>query len=139
MLLLTESMTGTAAAAEADLLLGTDAGDVDHRERRRGVRIRQERPVKVFEHAAARYFGGCTRDVSATGLRLELPAWSPVQPGETLSIHVGLSTRGETLANRRQMIPVRVVWVKRKGGGQHTHIEAGVEYLASIAAHLDAA
>ncbi|HLL88744.1 MAG TPA: hypothetical protein VK324_05535, partial [Tepidisphaeraceae bacterium] len=43
-------------------------------ERRRGLRIRQARPVKVFEPTACRYFGGQTCDVSATGLRLELPA-----------------------------------------------------------------
>lgn len=130
-------LTGSWNVADVELS-ALDEQEQDHRERRRGVRFRQQRPVKVFEPAASRYFGGCTQDVSSTGLRLELPAWAPVQPGETLSIHVGLGTRGETLANRRQMLPVRVVWVRR-AAGKNARLEAGVELLAGIAAHLDAA
>ena len=107
-------------------------------ERRRGLRVRQQRPVKVYDHGASRYFGGQTEDVSATGLRIELPAWAPVRAGEVLSIHVGLSHRGETLANRRQMMPARVVWVNRRPGRQGV-VEAGIEFLSSIAARLHAA
>lgn len=109
-------------------------------ERRRGLRIRQNRPAKIFDAAAARYFGGQTEDISATGLRLELPAYAPIRPGDTLSVHVGLSEFGQSLANRRQMIPARVVWVNRNDnrlvGGR---IEAGVEFLSTIAARKDAA
>ena len=105
-------------------------------ERRRGLRISQARPVKVFEPWSARYIGGQTHDVSATGLRIELPMSAPVKEGKLLSIHVGLGSQGEALANRRQMIPARVVWVERGAGARLT---AGVEFLASIAAHLDAA
>jgi hypothetical protein len=105
-------------------------------ERRRGLRITQQRPIKVYEPASTRYFGGQTRDVSTTGLRIEMPASSPVQIGKLLSIHVGLSDRGQSLANRRQMIPARVVWIDRNVGSRLT---AGVEFLASIAARLDAA
>jgi hypothetical protein len=108
-------------------------------ERRRGLRVRQQRPVKVYETTAARYFGGQTEDVSSTGLRIELPAFAPIREGETLNIHVGLSNRGESLANRRQMIPSRVVWVNRSLCDKGGKIEVGVEFLASIAAHLDAA
>jgi hypothetical protein len=46
-------------------------------ERRRGLRIAQNRPIKVYEPSIARYFGGQTQDVSATGLRIELPMSSP--------------------------------------------------------------
>ena len=116
--------------------LAEDETDLN-RERRRGLRVRQQRPVKVFEPIASRYFGGQTEDVSSTGLRLELPAYVPIREGETLSVHVGLDRQGHTLANRRQMIPARVVWVKRSLEG--ATLEAGVEFLASIAAHLDAA
>jgi hypothetical protein len=107
-------------------------------ERRRGLRIRQNRPVKVYEPTTSRYFGGQTEDISVTGLRVELPAYAPVRIGEVLSIHVGLNQTGQTLANRRGMIPARVVWVSRANriGGK---LECGVEFLASIAAHLDAA
>jgi hypothetical protein len=112
--------------------------DAECTERRRGLRIRQNRPVKVFEPGVGRYFGGQTEDISATGLRIELPLWASVRPGETLSVHVGLNRKGESLANRRQMIPARVVWVNRSTG-RRARLEAGVEFLSSIAAHLDAA
>ena len=107
-------------------------------ERRRGLRIRQNRPVKVYEPTTSRYFGGQTEDISATGLRVELPAYVPVRVGEVLNIHVGLSQAGQTLANRRSMVPARVVWVNRarRIDGK---LETGVEFLSSISAHLDAA
>jgi hypothetical protein len=110
-----------------------------HTERRRGLRIRQARPVKIFEPAASRYFGGATHDISATGLRLELPAFAPLLEGEVLNIHVGASPSGQPLANRRQMMPVRVVWVDRSCAIRTGRITAGVEFLAGIAAQLDAA
>jgi hypothetical protein len=108
-------------------------------ERRRGLRIRQSRPVKVFEPLAARYVAGMTRDVSSTGLRIELPASTAVRTGGTLTIHVGVSDQGQTLANRRSMIPARVVWVDRRIQDGRGVVTAGVEFVASIAAHLDAA
>jgi hypothetical protein len=133
--------TGTYAESQPNL--GTNATEpadasVDGPERRRGLRIRQRRPVKVFEPAARRYYGGRTEDISSTGLRIELPLWACVQPGEEIAIHVGLNRKGESLAHRRQMITARVVWVNRTTGKQ-ARLEAGVEFLASIAAHLDAA
>jgi c-di-GMP-binding flagellar brake protein YcgR len=113
--------------------------EVDHVERRRGLRIRQTRSVKVYDAAAARYFGGQTEDISATGLRIELPSYAPVEPGDTLSIHVGLGERGQALAHRRQMLPARVVWVNREDRRIRGRVEVGVEFLSGIAAHLDAA
>jgi hypothetical protein len=112
-------------------------GDV---ERRRGLRIAQNRPVKVFEPSVSRYFGGQTADVSATGLRLELPLSAAVRPGKVLHVHVGTRATGEPLANRRSMIPARVVWVDRSQAGERRGtLTAGVEFVTSIAAHLDAA
>jgi hypothetical protein len=108
-------------------------------ERRRGLRVPQQRPVKVFEPTIARYFGGQTHDISATGLRIELPASTPVWPGRVLNVHVGLSGDGQSLANRKHMMPVRVVWVDRTGATETRRLTAGVEFLSSIAAHLDAA
>src|SRR3954453_19846599 len=133
MLLLTGSAAAAATADERELGLESSNrhdgfGLIGHAERRRGLRIRQHRPVKVYEPGAGRYFGGQTEDISATGLRLELPAWVPVRIGATLSVHVGLSRHGETLANRRQMIPARVVWVNR-AGDRGSMLEAGVEFL----------
>jgi hypothetical protein len=108
-------------------------------ERRRGLRIRQSRPIKVFEPLTARYLGGQTQDVSSTGLRIELPASAPVSSGSVLSIHVGIDSRGQGLANRRAMIPARIIWVDRRIQDGRGTLTAGVEFVASIAAHLDAA
>jgi hypothetical protein len=107
-------------------------------ERRRGLRIQQNRPIKVLDTIAGKYFGGQTRDVSATGLQIELPLHATVRMGEMLNIHVGLSSRGESLANRRQMIPARVVWVNRASLANKT-FTAGVEFAATIGAQQDAA
>ena len=106
-------------------------------ERRRGLRIRQERPIRVCDSTGICYFAGQTEDISATGLRIELPASAPVQPGEVLSIHVGLNREGGTLPNRRQMMPARVVWVDRAFNRGFAVV--GVEFITNIAAHLDAA
>jgi hypothetical protein len=120
---------------QADVELNDERGS----ERRRGLRIAQQRPVKIFEPMAGRYFGGQTEDVSSTGLRLELPVSASVRPGESLHIHVGLNNHGQSLANRKQMLAARIVWVSRGGSRINGKLQAGVEFLSSIAAHLDAA
>src|SRR5947209_5884089 len=134
MMLLSEARTTEPGV----LSIGADtAGGA---ERRRGLRIRQHRPIKIFEPTTHRYFGGQTEDVSATGLRIELPRATPVQIGNLVNVHVGLSERGESLANRRQMIPARVVWVDRSRAlRDNGRVTAGIEFISSIAAHLDAA
>lgn len=123
------------------MTLTSDTGELHAAgsERRRGLRISQARPVKVFEPTAGRYFGGQTEDVSSTGLRVELPRSVPLKPGRVLTVHVGLSSTGETLANRRQMIPAKVVWIRRDKDAQRPMLTVGLEFLASIAAHADAA
>lgn len=108
-------------------------------ERRRGLRIAQARPIKIFDPTSARYIPGQTHDVSVTGLRIELPVSSPVREGKLVTVHVGLSSAGESLAHRRQMIPARVVWIDRSNDQTPSKMTAGLEFLASIAAHLDAA
>src|ERR1700728_3619434 len=60
-IMLTLTQSNPLAMPEA----GADSGI----ERRRGLRIQQNRPIKVYEHTASRYFGGQTQDVSSTGLR----------------------------------------------------------------------
>jgi hypothetical protein len=115
------------------------AASGDGSERRRGLRIQSARPIKVFEPGAARYFGGQTQDISSTGLRLEVAASMPLREGKIVSVHVGLNEKGQTLANRRNMIPARVVWVDRSGGNSNRTVSIGIEFLASIAAQQDAA
>ncbi len=108
-------------------------------ERRRGLRIPQKRPIKVFEPTLSRYFGGATADISATGLRIELPAATPLRNGKMVSVHVGLNDMGSALANRRQMIPARIVWIDRSNAAADGRVMAGVEFLATISAQMDAA
>ena len=108
-------------------------------ERRRGLRIRQNRPIKIFEPTTQRYYGGQTEDLSRTGLRIELPLATPMRPGKRVNIHVGLGQLGESLANRRSMMPARVVWVHRDPHLTTGVLTAGIEFIPSIAAHLDAA
>ena len=87
----------------------------------------------------SRFISGSTENVSVTGLRITLPASSPVREGNTLTVHVGLAKGGEPLVNRREMMPARVVWVDRESDESNRVISVGVEFTASIAAHLDAA
>ena len=81
--------------------------------------------------------------VSPTGTSAEQEdaahAAMPVKAGKLVSIHVGLNELGQPLANRRQMIPARVVWVDRPESMATRTVMAGIEFLASISAKLDAA
>jgi hypothetical protein len=106
-------------------------------ERRRGLRIRQARPVKLFEGCGSQYFGGQTEDISATGLRVELPMSARLERGTIVSIHVGLTRQGSSLANRKQLMAAKVVWLERDAA--RGYAVAGIEFLSSISAHLDAA
>jgi hypothetical protein len=137
MMLATETLTNPASEARtrSDQQHGVATGA----ERRRGLRIRQHRPIKILEPTTHKYFGGRTEDISATGLRIELPLATPVRPGRVVNVHVGLNDRGESLANRRQMIPAKVVWVTRSTDLARGKLTAGIEFISSIAAHLDAA
>src|SRR5438874_11360859 len=109
-------MCGKVARCRMTLTLTQSFTEEEHdtpAERRRGLRIRQARPIRVYEPSCARYFGGQTEDISATGLRIELPASADVHPGKVVSVHVGLNREGSTLPNRKQMMTARVVWVDR--------------------------
>jgi hypothetical protein len=108
-------------------------------DRRRGLRIRQSRPIKVYEPTSCRFIGGQTEDVSVTGLRIQMPRSAALREGATVSVHVGLDGVGQPLANRREMMPARVVWVDRQADPLGTSLWAGIEWVASLAAHLNAA
>ena len=111
----------------------------ESKERRRGLRIVQNRPVKVFDATTGRYYGGQTHDLSATGLRIELWGNAPVRCGKLISVHIGVNESGQPLANRRMMLPARVVWVDRSSASDNGHVCAGLELVANIAASKDAA
>jgi hypothetical protein len=118
----------TLACAETDEQL--DLSD-SHLERRRGLRIRQARPVRVYEGGNGRYFGGETEDISSTGLRILLPAAAVLRPGRLISLHVGTTTIAGA------MRPAKVVWFVR--GQSLDFMVAGVELLACASAQLKAA
>lgn len=113
--------------------------DVLPLERRRGLRVPQDRPVKVYEPAASRFFGGKTRDVSSSGLQMEFPLFVQLRPGRLINIHIGTDTGGQPLANRRSMIPARVVWMKPNDESAPDKLLVGVEFLTSITAGTRAA
>jgi hypothetical protein len=107
-------------------------------ERRRGLRIRRNHPIKVYEPNLGRYFGGQTTDISSTGLRVELPASAPVRPGRILTIYIA-ATEGRSMAHHRQMQPVRIIWTDRVSQCVRGRLIAGVEFLSSLATQRDAA
>lgn len=104
-------------------------------DRRRAGRVVQERPVKVYEPYASRFFGGRTIDVSSTGMKLSFPAWVQMNIGRVINVHVGLAVGGQPLANRRSMIPARVVWMNVPPAGEtHQGVTVGIEFLTGITA-----
>jgi hypothetical protein len=56
-----------------------------------------------------------------------------------LTVHVGLDEGGHPLANRRDMMPARVVWVDRVCDPLGRVLAAGIEWTAGITALLNAA
>lgn len=107
-------LNGLCSAAEANL------------ERRRGLRIKQERAVKLYEPRTARYYPGQTADISASGLRLSLPLSTPIIAGNTLSLHIASNC---SFASRRQMVEARVIWMRRES----SELVAGLELLSAAA------
>jgi len=106
-------------------------------ERRRGLRIRQQRPVKAFDPVGCRFLPGHTEDISSSGMRVHLPASAPLRAGSPISIHVGVAASGQPLANRRDMMPARVIWTVRQPDSRYVLV--GVELTGNTAAQLDAA
>ena len=103
-------------------------------ERRRATRVAQERPVKIYEPYASRFFGGQTIDVSGTGMKLAFPAWAHLNVGRVINVHVGLAAGlGQPLANRRSMIPARIVWI-RHADETADQMVVGVEFLTGVSA-----
>src|ERR1700679_1659721 len=107
-------------------------------ERRRGLRVNQHRPVKIYDATADRYIAGQTSDVSSSGLRIELPAWAFVAEGKTLAVCIG-SMSGSPLISRHSMISARVVWVGPRRLTGRAVVTVGIEFLASASAHRAAA
>ncbi len=99
-------------------------------ERRRGLRVAERRPIKVFEPITGRFFGGSTRDVSTTGLRLTLPSKCPVREGSELRLTIGQPGGSGALVPRRSMVHAQVVWSRQTPNGT----DVGVELSSSVQA-----
>jgi c-di-GMP-binding flagellar brake protein YcgR len=91
-------------------------------ERRKGVRVKIARPVRIHEPITGRHMAGRTRDISASGLRIEMPITNAIRVGETISVVLG------TLSNRKPTISARVVWIKRDAKLVRPMLTAGVEF-----------
>ncbi|HZZ41616.1 MAG TPA: PilZ domain-containing protein [Tepidisphaeraceae bacterium] len=103
-------------------------------DRRQGLRIPQNRPVKLFHPLANRYIAAQTLDLSPTGLRLSLPTSTPVATGALLQIHVA-NTVSSPLASKRSMIPARVVWLDRTADA----LQIGLQYVSATSTAISAA
>ena len=101
-------------------------------ERRRGLRIKQQRPVKIYEPRTARYYPGQTADISHSGLRLTLPPSTPIVTNNILSLHISSAC---AFAFKAQMIEARVIWMRRDS----EQVVAGLELLSSAAVQSRAA
>ena len=115
----------------------TSLDDASASDRRRGLRVSQRRPVKIFDPVSGRYFPGVTLDISGTGLRLGLPISTPVFEGRIVTVHVGREGHQQPLANRRNMIPARVVWLDRSPGTSR-EVLCGVEFVQRVSAEVAA-
>lgn len=102
-------------------------------ERRRGLRIKQERPLKIYEPRSSRYYPGQTADISLSGLRVTLPNFTPLIPGSTLCLHIAHAT--SALASKHQMIQAKVIWTQR----DETQLTAGLELVSTAAIQASAA
>lgn len=77
-------------------------------DRRRSPRLQLERPCKIFDPRSRKYIAATTRDLSTTGLLLDVPSVVEVKPGETL--HVGVAmTRRQGLLQAKEMMEAVVV------------------------------
>lgn len=103
--------------------------DTLHLDRRRAPRVSQQRPVRVYEPAASRFFGGQTLNVSSTGLQVEFPPFVQLSPGRLVHVHIGIEEGGRPLANRRSMVPARVVWSTQVTEGREC-VRVGFEFLS---------
>jgi hypothetical protein len=78
----------------------------ERQDRRRHPRERLELPCKLFHAATNRYLAGRTRDVSRSGVLIELSPGPAFVPGEPVAIGVS----GAALLAEGDLIAARVVW-----------------------------
>lgn len=97
-------------------------------ERRVDSRVKIARPIRVVEFSTGRHIAGRSRDVSASGMKIEIHVSEHVHEGDTVRIDVGTLSGIGPLINRPRVIPARVVWIRREQKLLRPLITAGVEF-----------
>ncbi len=108
-------------------------------ERRTATRVRICRPVKVIDLAIGRHAAGRSRDVSSTGMKVEIPASNHIHEGDTIHIDVGTLGGVGPLVGRPHIIPARVVWIRREAKLLRPMLTAGVEFALEHDAMINVA
>jgi hypothetical protein len=72
-----------------------------------------ERPCKVFHSATGRYLPGRTRDLSRSGVLIELGPGPAFIPGEPVRVGMG----GAALLEEGDLVAARVVWSEASRDG----------------------
>lgn len=99
-------------------------------DRRHGSRVRLSRPVRVIDLQSGRHIAGKSRDISHSGIRVEIPLANNVRVGETIYVDVGTLSGIGPLARRPRVIPGRVVWVEREQKLLRPQQSVGLEFEA---------
>lgn len=97
-------------------------------ERRTSTRVRICRPVKVIDLSVGRHAAGRSRDVSSTGMKVEIPATNHIHEGDTIHVDVGTLGGVGPLRGRPHVIPARVVWIRRESKLVRPMLTAGIEF-----------
>ena len=97
-------------------------------ERRTGSRVKIARPIRVVELSTGRHIAGRSRDVSSTGMKIEIHASDHVREGDIVRVDVGTLSGIGPLLTRPRVIPARVIWIRRENKLLRPLITAGVEF-----------
>lgn len=108
-------------------------------ERRSATRVKISRPVRVIDLTIGRHAAGRSRDVSATGMKLEIPVTNAIREGDTIHVDVGTLAGIGPLAGRPHVIPARVIWIRREHKLLRPLLTAGVEFSLELDAMINVA
>lgn len=97
-------------------------------ERRVDTRVKIARPIRVVELNTGRHIAGRSRDVSSSGMKIEIHVSDHVREGDTVRVDVGTLSGIGPLLHRPRVIPARVVWIRREQKLLRPLITAGVEF-----------
>jgi hypothetical protein len=98
-------------------------------DRRKGIRVPQERGAKIFYAVGNRYIAAQTVDFSPSGLCITLPKTAAVIPGSTVSVHLPPKNSESLVGSKHLMASARVVWVTAAEG----RTMVGLQYLKAQA------